>query len=260
MRQRPLPRLAASFVPLLFLPLSASASILYTNNFNSLSDGNLVGQGFNQTGSSSTNPVKVTSGTVALQDNGQDVNTALSSSVTAGHSVYVGLTINVASAATGDYFLHFAPTITDTNTQSARLFLQAATGGYVVGMAFGSTGATYGTTVLPFNTNEQVVFRYDIVSGATNDTAALYVNPTDSATEGNNTTYMTAANNSVSEPGQTFATVNFRQGAQNLAPFLTLDNLTVATTFAEAVPAAAPEPASLGVLAAGGLLLLRRRK
>lgn len=233
------------------------AAVLYSSSFNppTYTSGALVSQdGWNQTGTTATNPVQVnvagSNGSVVLGPTGQDVNHGLSTSITSG-SVYYGADINLSAVQTGDYFLHFAASTTDTSTFVGRLFAQAATGGYVLGLTTGSGTPTYGTTVIPLNTTVRVIARYDLVPGTGNDTGALFVNPT-GTTEG--TPYAVAT--TVGTDATTIGSINFRQGGTSSSPSLTIDNLSVATTYAEVVP----EPSSLVLLPAAGLLALRTRR
>jgi hypothetical protein len=237
------------------------ATVLYVNDFNGTTNGNLVtdattGQaGFVQTGASTVNPIQVNNGVVTLTTTGQDVSAAFSP-VSAGSSVYTEAVVTVTAAATGDYFLHLANTNAGISFQS-RLFVKAGVtaGTYLLGAQASSSGVVYGTLELPINVATNVVMRYDIVSGATNDVMTLYVNPTNSD-ELLNVPYLAATTFTQAENTQTLGAVNFRQGTTGSSPNVTIDNLTVATTFAEVVP----EPSALGLLGIAGVFGLRRRR
>jgi hypothetical protein len=245
--------------------VDAGATVLYSSDFSGASNGNLAGQqGFAQTGSTATNPIQVNSGVVSLGTSGQDVSAPLASSVTTGGTAYISTLVNVSAAqASGDYFVHLANTTAGTLFQD-RLFVKSSGTGYVLGLQASSSGVVYGTTVLPFNTATRIVTRYDVVSGDQNDVGYIYVNPT-GTDENTNSPYLAATTFAVAENTQTLAAVNLRQGAAGSAPTLTVDDLTVATTFADAVNpgvTVVPEPAglaSLCLISAAGLGRRRRK-
>jgi hypothetical protein len=248
---------------------ATKASILYSDTI-SYPNGNLTnGTTWFQTGAAGATPVQVSSGTAVLGTSGQDVYSPLSSiyTMTDGTSLYFGLTINVASAqATGDYFFHYAPTVGETSLFISRVFAKSTTGGFLLGYLETSGGAgavvNYGTTVLSFSTSYNLVLSYNDVAGTLNDTASLYVNPTDSV-QGNNTAYISGdAWGSTSAENHSVAEINLRQGTASSAPGLTVDNLIVATAFSDIV-APVPEPSTLALAGFGGLacfFALRRKR
>jgi hypothetical protein len=223
-------------------------------------DGALLGQGtpaWTITGTSTVNPLQVSSGAVDIKNTGQDAYRAFDSAVTAvdGTSFYYGLTLNVSAAsATGDYFVHTTPTVGEASSFYSRLFAQASATGYVLGYletAGGGAAVTYGTTVLDFNTSYNVSVAYDFVAGALNDTARVYVNPT-STTELDNTPYLSDTWTSTSAEPTGFAAFNIRQGSSSSGPTLTVDNIVASTSFADV--AQVPEPSSVALLGLGGVL------
>lgn len=249
-----------------------SGAIHFFDDFNSYEDGNLagvtqdaVGQGpWRQTGTVATAPIQVNNGKVLLGTSGQDVYAPLNSpiSLTEGATFYIGLTLDVTSAqATGDYFIHFTPTAGNTSIFNERLFVRSAGDGFAFGYNGSSGGSVnYSSTELSFDTPYRLVLAYTVVSGALNDTFALYVNPADEAVESNNTPYMTSGYQGTGAESSTVAAINLRQGTAANAPALSVDNLVVSTTFAEAAPI--PEPSALALLALGGLVCfgaLRRK-
>jgi hypothetical protein len=83
------------------------------------------------------------------------------------------------------------------------------------------------------------------------DTARLFVNPTSTSLP------VTASASATAESGLTSLSVfDTRTNALDADDFYQFDELRIGDTYASVVP----EPASLGVLAVGGLMLLRRRK
>ena len=249
---------------------SAKATINFFDDFSTYTNGNLVGQGpWLQTSTSATTPVQVNGGSAILGTSGQDVYAPLTSPIliTDGSSFYIGATVNITSAQSGgDYFLHFTPTVGNSSIFSERLFVKSSSTGFVFGYD-GSSGGTvnYGSTVLSLNTTYNIVMSYTGVSGLTNDTFSLYVNPTDTSTEGNNTAYLISGYIGTSAESTNVAAINLRQGSTTSAPSVIVDALSVGTTFAEVAPmiAPVPEPSTLAMTALGGvacLVAIRRRR
>ena len=251
--------------------MSVSAAPVFSDNFGAYTPDNLVGQGtWEQTGASMVNPIQVASGRVGLTTTGQDAYSPLPGgpiTVADGGNFYIGLILNVSAASTGDYFLHWTPTVGDTSVFIDRVFVQATTGGYLLGWAETSGGATptYGTTVLSLGTDYRVVVAYHDVAGTLNDTDALYVNPfTDPANEGGNTPYITKSWTSTSAENETIASINLRQGTAASGPTLSVDDLGASQTFSDVTTfTPVPEPTSLSLMGGFGLMawaLIRRRK
>jgi hypothetical protein len=254
------------YAPIAFLAvtlLSARATPIFFDNFNSYGNGNLAGQGsWIQTDSIATSPIQVNNGTVALGTSGQDVYATFSSVVnnTAGTSFYVGASIDVTSAHNvGDYFLHVVRTPGTTSTFYDKIFAKATTGGFLLGFQDLTGTINYGTTVLSLGSTYRLVMGENFVSGNMNDTFALYVNPTDLSVAGNNTPYLSTTWSSVSSEAPSYDAVNLRQGTSTDAPTLTLDNLVVSQQFSDVAPV--PEPSTLALVGLGGaaLRIFRRR-
>ncbi len=259
---------------ILLAGLPALATPLFSDDFNSYVNGNLVGQGpWLQTSTATNTPIQVTGNQAVLGTSGQDAYAAFSGgpiTLTDGTSLYAGLTLDVAAAqAPGDYFLHFTPSVGNTSLFPDRLFAKSSGTGYVLGWVETTGGAavpTYGTTVLNYGTSYKVVMAYNDLAGALNDTGVLYVNPTDLSVEANNTPYMTKTWTSTLAEGETFAAINFRQGTAANAPSVIVDDLNASQTFSEVATFTAapiPEPQTLALVAGGFVLLalrFRRRK
>jgi hypothetical protein len=236
----------------------ARADLLYSTNFNGplYTDGPLIGQdGWAITGTTTTNPVAVsntaTNGSVALTTTGQDVNRPFAS--TTSGSIFLSASITLSAAqATGDYFLHMSDG--GTSNFYSRIYARSQDAGFTMAMGTSSgAGVTYGTAVLNFGQTYNILARYDIVSGAANDTGALYINPNDPFGNGD-TPYVNATTIGTDAVG--FAAVNLRQGTAGNASTLVIDNIAVNTI------TAVPEPTSLALLAVGGcvgLFAMRRR-
>lgn len=227
---------------------ASEAAVVYSTDFNTptYTSGALIGQdGWLITGTSVVNPLSVSGGSVSLTTTGQDANRPFTPTITSG-SAFLGVDANVTAAqATGDYFIHLGDG--GTTNFYARVYARSATGGYVLGLATSSGTVTYGTTVVPFGTS-RIVAQYNFVAGAANDTASLFVNGT---SYGPGTTIGTDAT--------TISSLNLRQGSASNAPTVNVDNIVVSTDF-DSANAAVPEPTSLGLLGAAGLMALRRRR
>ncbi|HTR43712.1 MAG TPA: PEP-CTERM sorting domain-containing protein, partial [Pseudomonadales bacterium] len=93
---------------------------------------------------------------------------------------------------------------------------------------------------------------------------ALFVNPTDTTTAGNNTPYVAFSWVGTSAEAASYAEVNLRQGTATAAPTENIDNLAVGSAFSDvASPTPVPEPSSLALAGLGGLasfMAFRRRK
>jgi hypothetical protein len=249
-------RLLCCFCGLLLATVGARATVLFSDDF-TYPNGDLVGNdGWVQTGTTTTTPVQIAAGKVVLAT-GQDVQNALTTpySLVDGTPFYIGLTIDVqTAAAAGDYFVHWSPGL-QNNAFISRVEIRSSGTGFNVGYVETSgTGAslTWGSTVFNFNQAYRLVVQYNPVAGGVNDTADVYM-------DGNAELHDTW--NSITAESTTLGTLNFRQAAGN-APGLKVDDLNLTTTFAEAATyTAVPEPTSLSLLAGFGLLacFLRRR-
>ncbi len=228
-----------------------------SDNFNTYTPGNLVGQGnWLQTSTVTTNPIQVTGGAVVVGNTGQDVFkpftggtlTLGTNPATSATSVTATMDINVsAAAAAGDYFFHFTPTTTTTNIFIDRVFIKSSGTGFVLGLgSAASAAATYGTTVLSLSSIYTIATTYTVVAGTSNDTFDITVG---------GVSYLSGVVLVGTEP-TTLASVAFRQGGgPSAAPSLTVDNLSVTYT-------GVPEPQEYGVafaLMLGALILFRRR-
>jgi hypothetical protein len=234
--------------------VSANATNLYTTGFNAptYSDGGIIGQdGWLITGTSVVSPISVantaTNGNVTLATTGQDVNRVFTPAVTSG-SVYLSYDINVASAnATLDYFIHLGDG--GISNFYERTYVKTSGAGYVMAVGTSSgTGVNFGSTVLNFGQTYHIVSQYDFVAGAGNDTAALYVNPTDPIFGGDN---LYVAGTTIGTDASSISSVNLRQGATG--PVVTIDNINVA------VPVPEPSTILLGGFGLIGLVGLVRR-
>jgi hypothetical protein len=248
---------------------TASAAIIYGDDFNAYTAGALAGQApWAQNSTVATNPVQIAGGKIVTFTTGQDVFTNFSASIPAtdGTFAYFGLTINISAAtATGDYFAHFTNGVANPTAFSGRLAARLGTTGFQLGYSESTAGGTtFGTTDLAFNTDYRVIVRYGFVAGTLNDTGAVFATllstPFDPI-EANNTPYVTDAYNGATGEIGAFTGFQFRQGgATTAASVASMDDLSVATTFAEVI--AVPEPTAFAALLGGASLLglVRRRR
>lgn len=241
---------------LLFVQVSNShATPLLSDTF-TYSNGVLhtVGSAVWTSAAGSAGDLLVSSGRAVINDSaGDDDSAALLASVNSG-AIYASLIVNgdaadISSGTAGDYFATFLNSI---GNQDGRLFAAkpaaAATGTYRLGVTSNTTG-TANEVFYPLDlvagANHLAVLRFDFTTKKT----TLWVDPTlESDTSVDSL-------ESITTPG-TFTAFLLRQNGTTSMGDYFLDNLKIATTFAEVVP----EPASLMLLALGAIPLMRRRR
>jgi len=227
------------------------------NNPSPTTDTTTPGQdGWLNTSGGGTNNITVansaTNGFVTLVTSGQDVRHTFAAQ-TSG-SVFFDLDMTVTAAqATGDYAFHFGDG--STTIFNARTYIKSSGAGFVMAEGTGAgTAVTYGSTVLSFGTTYHLLARYDIVAGTTNDTGALYINPTTVDGSGD-TPYVNAT--LIGIDATTISSISLRQGTATSAANLTVDNFRA---FIQPVP----EPTSMALLGFAGVgfgsRLIRRKK
>jgi hypothetical protein len=241
---------------------AANAAVYYSTSFSSgYLAGNLVGQnGWVQTSTSSTNPIQVTGGQAVVGTTGQDVYSGFSSSAptTAGSTLYFAATMTLTAAQTaGDYFFHVSDPVGSTSNFYGRVFAKSSGSGFVLGLSPNTTTAVYGSSVLSFNQSYQVVVAWDFVTGASNDTFSLFVNPnsTDRATL---SAYVVSAAFASGEPTAQVSAINLRQGNTSNAPSVLVSTLAAGSTLADV--GVIPAPGAIALLGVAGLVGSRRRR
>jgi hypothetical protein len=184
-------------------------------------------------------------GHVALVSaNTEDVGYSFDPPVNSG-SLYVSVLFQAVSTdlitnSAGDYFLHLHDGKASTNFRT-RLFVRPGTaaGTINIGIRMSSETIVWDAADLAADTTHLVVLRVDFVAGDDNDVNSVFINPTISATEPTPTIVANVATGADYASGAD--RVSLRQGNAQAGGFL-VDELRVATTWVEAVPA---DPASV---------------
>lgn len=236
------------FITLFFslTAISKGQTLLLNENFDYPVGSELTNNGWNVTGSNVTPVVKVTAASityndylssgigneVTLSNSGQDVN-KLFTKQTSG-TIYFSFLAKVTSATTtGDYFFHTAADPVGS-TFNGRVFVKKnASDKLAFGISRGKETAQYSDFIYDLNTTYLIVMRYTIVSGATNDLAALYINPPLNSPEPasgwlTNTVSTTTDLSNV-------AAVCLRQGSASNAATVLIDGIRVSTLWTDIV-------------------------
>ncbi len=192
----PVSKMLKPLMGLLLLMMFSSLSsgqLLLTDNFTGLTAGNLAGQSsWTKTGSGPDATIASVSPLTLSAYNGGGAEyvqmptaTSTTSNVRKGftataagtNTIYYSFLLNLSAAtAGGDYFLSLADPSAGTS-YFARVFAKTSGAGYNVGIAKSSATGTYGTTVYNLNQTYLVVVRFTFVTGATNDAAYIWMNP-----------------------------------------------------------------------------------
>jgi hypothetical protein len=172
---------------------------------------------------------------VAIKTTGEDIGKAFAQNYK-DNAIYTSFLINVSAAQTaGDYFFALSDsTLSGTNFR-ARTFIKSSGTGYKIGISKSgvATVAGYYATDLSFNTTYQIVVKYSIISGLTNDSVKLFVNPVLGAAEPTTA----GAEGLITENDITISNtsglggVALRQGTAPNAPTLIFDGLIVGRTW-----------------------------
>ena len=229
------------------LAISATAAVIIDETF-TYRDGALTGNAAWDTHSGTAGQISVVGGAITLTDsNSEDANSSFTP-VTSG-TLFASFDISVADpiSYTGNDYEYFAHFKDDGFDYMSRLDIAAfSASGYSLGLSQSSTAEVVSESVLSYGANYSVVLGFDFTSGL----STLWIDTT-SITDTNITTSAVDSANDISA----FA---FRQGASSPDQEITIDNLIVATTFAEVVP----EPGTYSLLAgmfALASVMLRRR-
>ncbi len=204
----------------------------------------LTANGWTAHSGAGTNPVTVASGSlsyldyepsntgnkVTLTTSGEDVNHSFPGNVTTG-TLYAAFMVNLSAAQNaGDYFAHFMGQ--STSTFLGKVFAKSVSGGYQIGIAKANNAdVVYASPVLTLGADHLIVMKYEVVSGATNDVASVFIDPVVGSPE---PAAADATNNTGTDPTY-LAGFALRQGTASSAPSLSFDGVRVAKTWSEAV-------------------------
>ena len=222
------------------LSSAAQAAVLLEENFNFT--GALTSNGWTAASGGGTNPISAATpsliysglpssgvgGAASMTTSGEDDRKTFTSQ---SGDVYASCLINLSAAqATGDYFFTLS---SGTTGFISRVFAKSSGSGFVLGLSKSTTTATYGSTVLNFNTTYLVVIKIAKNAVTTSDdVSSLWVNPVLGGLE---TTPLLTSTTTTDQA--TVDSVIVRQGSASNAPTLKVDSILVATTWAEVTPA-----------------------
>lgn len=253
--------------------MNSSAAPLITDHFSYTAGNALTGDDGNSWVNASAN-ITVASGNLAYASyapsSGNKVSitgssaqdSALAFTSTNSGTIYYSFLLNVSSLTTGssNYALADLKTSAGGSIYGTLFYSKVASSTYNLGLGQNTTngaGSIYSGVTLTTGTTALVVVGYSFVAGAANDTVSLWINPSSS-------TFSAAsaptANFSYTNTGDPTALAAFAFRSANVATSFNVDELRVATTWAEAV---VPEPKTcllIGVGFAFMLWNLRRRR
>lgn len=232
---------------ILSLGISNAQTLLFNENFDYTAGALLNANGYS-VNSGTTNLVTVTSpgltfnsypsvsgNAVTLTTSGEDVYKSFTSATPA--SVYLAFLMKVQSAQTGDYFIALSPAAVQYN-YFARVHIKASGTGYAIGISKSNEvtgGASYGTTVLAFNTTYLFVVKHTFVSGDLNDSERIFVFsstiPTTEPTTSEVGPYVETTKTDPTDVGY----ITLRQGGATYAPALILDGIRISDNWGLAV-------------------------
>ncbi len=224
-----------------FVATNASADILYETDFNTFSDGNIVGQdGWAAHSGAGSLPVQVSAGEVLLghgTGSREDVNVGLGQTMGAGDVFRYSfdITVNGTDDATDVYFAHFRNDGTAFNTRAFVSAPNAAAGNFTFGLAENSALNAKFAQDFSFGQTYTLVGTYSYDLGV-------------STLEVLGFGFITSTDTDTLQPMSTFA---FRQAGGNTS--MVIDNLQIV---------AVPEPtfAGFGIIGLVGLIAARRRR
>lgn len=183
---------------------------------------------------------------VLVKNTGQDIGKAFTGTNIRSNTVYASFLMNVSAAqATGDYFFALLDSALNGTNYRARTFIKSSGTGYRIGVSKSGAAAVAGfnPTDLVFGTTYQVVVKYTIVSGATNDSVKLFINPVLGATEPAATSSAVVTETDITLNSTTgLGGIALRQGSSATAATLTIDGLLVGRTWASVTPLAVVNP------------------
>lgn len=230
---------------------SAIGQVLFEENFSYTPASSLNGQGgWSAHSGAGTNPPQITSGglsytgyassgignAVSFTTNGEDNNRpflTFPNGIASG-SVYYSLMVKLDSVATtGDYFFHLYKSST---IFTARIFAKRAANANIrFGIGRSSTAANiaYSDSIYTTGTTHLLVVKYTVIAGATNDTVALWINPTLGGLEPSPTVLESSVDRTTVDVDTVYG-VAVRQGTAANAPIGSVDGIRVGQTWNDA--------------------------
>jgi hypothetical protein len=229
-----------SFIALTF---GVNAQLIVSDDFSATAGSALTSNGWTVTAANVTNVINTVSpgltftdyvntgvgNAAALANTGQDV--FIGGTASNVDSVYATAMISVSAAqATGDYFFGLLPNNSNTNFVG-RVFIKSTSGGFLMGLAKGSTGTVYGTTVYALNTTYAIALKYAFrASSSTDDEVTLYVFTTSMPLTDPTTPEVGPISGTTDAPN--ISRMLLRQGSASNASTLTIDGVRLGRPWA----------------------------
>ncbi|MFZ4398437.1 MAG: T9SS type A sorting domain-containing protein [Bacteroidales bacterium] len=240
-----------SLLIVILMSMTVNAQVLLNEHFDYPVGDSLTAHGWACHSGLGVNTVSVVSGNLSytgypspqgqmikMMNTGADVNKVFGPK--SSTMVYAAFLVKVNSAsAGGDYFAHFQKAGNAT-TLFGRVFVkQDATN--TAKVLFGvskatnaaSTATVYATASVDTNVAHLIVLKYSANSATTNDDiVSLFIDPSISGVEG---AASLTATDVATDYDSTYMAFSFRQGTAATAPLLNIDEVRVASTWADAV-------------------------
>src|SRR5690606_16146637 len=96
----------------------------------------------------------------ASGNNDGDVNRSGADSVSANGDIYLSFLVNLASARTGDYFIHVGPKTIGTTFRLRVFAKDTVSGGWKIGLSKSSEAAQYSDEVLSYSKTYLIIAKY----------------------------------------------------------------------------------------------------
>lgn len=247
--------LAAGFAAIASLA-SAQANLPLYEPFNypagNLSGNTIDGSTWAPTGSNASSPVQVSAGSLSYaglpapvggkvtllngtsyEDPGLDI-----ASQSAG-TVYASFILKVVHPGntTGDYIFNFSSAGTGSNDYRTRVFVRQGSGGantYNVGLRHGSSDTIWWSSDYTTDTVTFVVAAYNFGPGSGDDSSSIWLNPS----LGQSTAPTPDGTATASQDLAALGRIGLRQGSGDTSMIVEVDELRVATSWAQVTPSA----------------------
>lgn len=253
------------------LAATAQASLVFSSNFSTFSNGDLAGQGgWTDAAAGTGSPIQVAGGMVVIPGgqatNAQDVRRAFTPvPLTAGQSFYGGFSLRVNSApSSGDGSSYFVALEESGGAfDNARVVARQLTATtFQLGLrATGQSGNSF-TFGAPLNYGQSynVIIAWDSVAGTANDVLYMFV---DAPAGPRNNANAYVVNNQLNASGDApgFNGFVFSQfGSSTLSTADAMFGRAAAATSYEAIAGFIPAPGPMALLGLAGLAAARRRR